>query len=600
MIKVALVTVNYNGKKDTLELLQSLSILQSAPYLLQTIVVDNGSDDGLVEELTECHPDVVVLQNGANKGFAGGFNRGIDYGLIWGADYFLLINNDCSIKDANLLDELIKTAKNTPKIGIVSPKIYFAPGFEFHKDRYKKTDLGKVIWYGGGSFDWDNVQGIHRGIDDVDFGQYDEIEKTDFISGACMLIKKEVFEKVGKFNEDYFLYFEDVEFQKRVDDAGYKKFYNGQVAIYHKVSQSTEAGSSLTDYYTTRNRLIFGMQYANFKTRFALLRQSLWQLLLGRSGQKKGIWDFFMADKRGNSLGANVNHLEGGLDSHLRVEYAFKLSICIVSYNTADLTKKLLESIFKKKSGFDRKNMEVIVLDNGSEDRCEEVIKLYLNKISYIQNQENAGFSAGYNKTIRFSRGEYILLLNSDIEVLENSLPEMVKWADHFQGKAVLGGKLVFPDGKNQDSVYNLPTLTGAFNEYFLAKPGSYFMFQPKGDSPVKVEGLVMACFLIPRQVINQVGLLDEGTFIFFEDLEYCRRLKSKGIPLFYLPSAKFIHHHGGSTKRIGREKAYQHLQESAIRYHGKFYYRLLSLVLRIGQKLNRIKTPTSRWSQAK
>jgi len=121
-------------------------------------------------------------------------------------------------------------------------------------------------------------------------------------------------------------------------------------------------------------------------------------------------------------------------------------------------------------------------------------------------------------------------------------------------------------------------------------------MYQPKGEKMVKVEGLVMACFLIPRFIINKVGLLDEGTFIFFEDIEYCRRLKKFGVPIYFVPSSLFIHHHGGSTKRIGQDKAYGLLTQSSRYYHGPFYFWLLSLVLRIGQKLGRVKTPISKW----
>lgn len=80
-------------------------------------------------------------------------------------------------------------------------------------------------------------------------------------------------------------------------------------------------------------------------------------------------------------------------------------------------------------------------------------------------------------------------------------------------------------------------------------------MFLPKTNKPTKVEGLVMACLLIPRKILNKVGLLDEGTFIFFEDIEYARRLKEFNIPVYFIPSARFVHYHGGSTKRIGRKK---------------------------------------------
>ena len=605
-VKLAIITVNYNGKKDTLEFLQSLYRLSTSDVESKIIVVDNGSSDGSVSAVKAQYPEVDILQTGSNLGFAGGFNKGIEYAKIWGADYFLVINNDTKINDENLLEELVNTAEKDEKIGLISPKIYFAPGFEFHKESYKDSDKGKIIWYAGGHFDWNNVASVHRGLDEVDTGKYDVVEETELISGACVLIKKEVIEKVGTFDEKYFLYFEDSDFQKRVTDAGFKKYYNGSVSIFHKVSRSTGIGSDLTDYYHSRNRLIFGFEYGNTKLKFALLRETFWLLLFGRRAQRRGILDFYL----GITGGVKLDHLEGELGSHLRVEYPIKLSIGIVNYNTADLTKKLLQSIFNpgvrsystpgvkhvQTSGFDPRTMEVIVLDNGSDDRCKEVIKEYLPKIKYLENKENEGFSKGYNKTIKYSLGKYYLMLNSDIEVMEDGLSELVKAEDEFEGMAVIGGKLVFPDDGIQDSAFFLPTITGAFKQYFLAKKGTYFMYQPGGENPVKVEGLVMACFMIPRSIINNVGLLDEGLFIFFEDIEYCRRLKKFGVPIYFIPKACFKHYHGGSTKRIGKTKSYRLLQKSAAIYHGPIYYKLLSLVLRIGQKLGRVETPVSRW----
>lgn len=590
-MKVAIVTVNYNGKLDTLELLESLKKLNTSDVESRVIVVDNGSEDGLVSELVKNHPEIDVLQNGVNKGFAGGFNRGIDYAYIWGADYLLIINNDTAVKDADLLNKLIETAQTGSEIGLVSPKIYFAPGFEFYKNKYSKKDLGHVLWYAGGRFDWNNIKATHRGIDEVDEGKYNKVEEVDFASGASLLIKRELIENVGLFDEKLFAYLEDVDFLKRAKAKGFKIFYNGKVAIYHKVSQTTGIGSPATDYYHSRNRLILGFRYGKLRTKFALLREAFRIFLIGRPAQRRGILDFYLGERGG----AKLRHLEGGLDSHLRVEYPLKLSIGVVNYNTADLTKKLLQSIFRKDSGFDDKNMEVIVLDNGSKDNCKEVIKEF--KIKFLQNKKNEGFSKGYNKLIRCSKGEYFLMLNSDIKVLKGSISELVKWADEFKGEAVLGGRLYFPDGSDQDSIFHFPTLWGAFKEYFLAQGGSYFMYRPKSKKPVRVEGMVMACILIPSNIINKVGYLDEGTFIFFEDIEYARRLKEHKTPLYFIPTAKFIHHHGGATKRIGTSKANALLQKGAQYYHGKLYYFLLSWVLKVGQKLGRVKTPVSRWT---
>ncbi len=585
MVKVAIITLNYNGKEDTLEFLKSLQTLRTTSFEIRTIVVDNASGDKSVSAIREQFPEVDVLQTGENLGFSGGFNKGLDYASIWGADYFLLINNDTFIKDPDLISELIKTAESDSKIGLVSPKIYFAKGFEFHKDRYKDSDLGKVIWFAGGRFDWDNIASVHRGIDEVDQGQYDRTEEMEIFSGACVLIKRKVIEKIGLLDEKYFLYFEDSDFAKRARLSGFRIYYNGKVAIYHKVSRSTGIGSLVTDYYHTRNRLIFGMKYGRLRLKFALLREALKLFLFGREAQRRGVLDYYLGITGGQSLRDRGD-----------IEYPIKLSIGIVNYNTPDLTRKLIKSILSGKSGFRSDQMEIIVLDNGLIAPCKEEIREFLPKVKYLANSENEGFSRGYNKTIRYSLGRYYLMLNSDIEVLPNSLTELLKAAEDLKEKAVLGGKLVFPDGSDQDSAFHLPTVSGAFKEYFLKEKGSYFMYQPSGEECVRVEGLVMACLLIPKKILNETGLLDEGTFIFFEDIEYARRLKKLNIPIFFVPSARFIHFHGGSTKRIGQEKANERLVVAAKHYHGEFYYTMISFVLRLGQKFGRVETPTTKW----
>lgn len=587
-MKIAIVTVNFNGKQDTLELLDSLKKLKIKNWELKIVMVDNGSKDGSVEEINSKFPDVDILQNGANEGFSGGYNRGILYGLSWGADYFLIINNDTLINDPSLLSSMVSVFKNNKNCGVVSPKIYFAPEFEFHKNRYFKSDLGKVIWYAGAKFDWDNIYSIHRGMDEVDNGQYQEAEEIDAITGCCFLVKSEVLDKIVKkktfFDDELFLYLEDSDFGSRVRKARFKLFYDGKTSIYHKTSQTAGVGSDITDFFHTRNRLVLGFRYGSLRIKFALIREGLKFLLFGRTAQKMGVWDFLMG-KRGSS--------SRFIKEVRKAQYQLKLSICIVNFNTADLTRNLLESIFKEESGFDPKSMEVIVLDNGSQDNCKEIIKKYISRIKYLQNEKNEGFTRGYNKTISYSKGQYVLMLNSDIEVLPGSLKKMIEKAEQFNDKAVLGGRLYFPDMSDQDSCFYLPTISGVFKEYFLAEKGSYFMFLPEKE--MQVEGLVMACFMIPEKIINKVGLLDEGTFIFFEDIEYCRRLKRMGVSLYFLPEAKFIHHHGGSTKRLKSGEAYKLLTKGSKHYHGEFYYWMLFAVMWLGQKFGRVKTPVAR-----
>jgi hypothetical protein len=235
-----------------------------------------------------------IIQSDVNLGFAGGQNIGIKYGIENGIDYFVVLNNDV-VLDENFLEELLKTFEREKNCGLVSPKIYFAKGYEFHKDRYKEINLGSVIWYAGGKMDWENVLASHIGVDEVDGGQFDKLQKTDFASGCCEMIKKEVFEKIGFFDEKYFLYYEDNDLSQRAKKKGFDIYYQPSAILWHKNAGSTGgSGSVLQDYYITRNRLLFGFKFASIKSKLALVRESLKFIIAGRSSQKKGAIDFYL------------------------------------------------------------------------------------------------------------------------------------------------------------------------------------------------------------------------------------------------------------------------------------------------------------------
>jgi GT2 family glycosyltransferase len=234
-----------------------------------------------------------LIENKENLGFAEGNNVGIRFALKNAADFILILNND-TLVDKNLIEKLLEIAKKDPKAGILGPKIYFAPGFEFHKNRYKEEDLGRVIWYSGGIIDWHNVLGIHRGVDEVDQAQYDQICETDFVSGCAMFIKRAVFERFGFFDKRYFAYFEDADFCLRTKRAGFKLMFVPQAILWHKVAKSSAIGSSLQDYYITRNRLLFGTSYAPLRAKVALIRESV-RILFGQNyWKKKGVIDFYL------------------------------------------------------------------------------------------------------------------------------------------------------------------------------------------------------------------------------------------------------------------------------------------------------------------
>jgi GT2 family glycosyltransferase len=298
MLKIFVVILNWNRYKDTVECLQSLEKLTIRNYQLSVLVVDNGSTDGSVKEIDAplrrgFAGRGSIIKNKKNLGFAGGNNVGIKYALENGADYILVLNND-TLVDKNLLVYLIKAAKSHKKAGILSPIIYFSKGYEFHKDRYKKDELGRVIWYAGGVIDWNNVYASNRGVDEVDNGQYDKRIKLEFATGACMFLRASALKKTGLFDEKYFLYLEDADLSQRMLIKDWEVWYVPEAKLWHKVAQSSAIGSDLNDYYITRNRLLFAIRYAPPYAKLAVIRESFRFALNGRKWQKIGARDFYL------------------------------------------------------------------------------------------------------------------------------------------------------------------------------------------------------------------------------------------------------------------------------------------------------------------
>lgn len=291
-MKIFIIIVHYKGKKFTRQCLQSVEELKTFGFKLKTMVINNNPQESL-KDLEGKFPKFTFHETKENLGFVGGNNLGIKKALEDGADYVFLVNNDTTL-NPNILIHLIKVAEKRKKAGILGPKIYFAPGYEYHYDRYKKSERGKVFWYAGGEIDWANVITQHRGVDKVDKKQYDQIEETDYISGCGMFIKREVLKKIGLLDKKYFLYYEDSDFSVRAKKAGFKLLFTPQAKMWHFNAASSEVGGSLHDYYITRNRLLFGMRYAPLRAKIALFRWGVSRLIVGRPWQKIAFRDFLI------------------------------------------------------------------------------------------------------------------------------------------------------------------------------------------------------------------------------------------------------------------------------------------------------------------
>ena len=293
MQKIIISILHYNSNKDTLACLDSLMYSDLTGLEILTYVLDNASRETLdlnTEKKKKIH--LSLLKSADNLGFTGGHNFVFENVRNEVFDYFLLLNND-SLGEREFLRQMT-SAMDDKKVGAVVPKIYFTKGREFHGHRYNEKEKGKVIWYAGGYMDWDNVMSIHKGVDEVDRGQYDESDEIEFATGACLLLRKQMIDKIGLFDRRYFLYYEDADLSAKIIHNKYKIMYAPRAIVWHNNAGSSGSGSELHDYYLTRNRLIFGVKYAPLKTKSALIRESFRLLLNGRKWQKIGVKDYYL------------------------------------------------------------------------------------------------------------------------------------------------------------------------------------------------------------------------------------------------------------------------------------------------------------------
>jgi GT2 family glycosyltransferase len=214
--------VNWNGSNDTVECIKSLTKIEYANYNI--IIVDNGSSNNEVALLHEKVGNYCrIIELKRNLGFAIANNIGIRIALQSGAEYILLLNND-TVVDSRFLSELIVAACNDPKRGILGPKMYF----------YEERDR---LWYAGGKL---NMYIRHKteGLNKVDSDQYNSIKRTDYIAGACMLVRKDVFNAIGLLPREYFLGWEDIDFCVAARNKGYECIFVPTALIWHKASAS--------------------------------------------------------------------------------------------------------------------------------------------------------------------------------------------------------------------------------------------------------------------------------------------------------------------------------------------------------------------------
>lgn len=251
------------------------------------------------------------------------------------------------------------------------------------------------------------------------------------------------------------------------------------------------------------------------------------------------------------------------------------LSIIIVNWKVKDLLEKCLESIFEQTKNI---SFEVFVVDNNSGDGSVEMAREKFPQIDLTASAENLGFAKGNNLAIKKARGRYVLLLNPDTEILDNTLEKMVKFMDTHPDCGIAGCKLLNPDLSLQPSVRAFPDLASQI--FILLKihhllPHSKAMYkylvQDFDYEKIQEVDQVMGAFMmIRREVIEKIGLLDENFWIWFEEVDFCKRIKNAGWKILYTPEASVIHHYGQSFKQVMGVKKQKDFNRSLSYYFKK------------------------------
>jgi len=242
------------------------------------------------------------------------------------------------------------------------------------------------------------------------------------------------------------------------------------------------------------------------------------------------------------------------------------ISAIIVTWNAKELTRSCLASLLRSPQPF---TMEVIVVDNASQDGVADMIAAGFPSVTLIRNPENAGFARANNQGIAIACGRYVCLINSDVEVPANCLSEMLSYMAANPSIGLLGPKMLCPDGSIGDSAMRWPSVSNAFWRAlsFDTIPGiskfipGALMRDFRYDRIADVEVLTGWFWMVRREALEKVGGLDEQFFMYGEDIDWCKRFWNAGWRVVFFPKAEALHYGGASSSRAPIRNAVEMLR---------------------------------------
>jgi N-acetylglucosaminyl-diphospho-decaprenol L-rhamnosyltransferase len=263
------------------------------------------------------------------------------------------------------------------------------------------------------------------------------------------------------------------------------------------------------------------------------------------------------------------------------------LSVIILNFNKSQLTINCLKSLYKQlQEEISKKSIDFIIVDNASNKDELELLKDGIeqnkfNNIKLIQNTSNAGFSKGCNLGAKSSKGDILLFLNNDTEINDNRLWEMAIYLEKNEKVSILGGKLINPDGTEQQSAGKYYTI---FNALMLLLGVQRVGIVNKNPNVIKqVDWVKGACLMIKKEVFESLSGFDENMFMYIEDMELCYRAKKSRFRVFFYPYVTIVHKdHGSSNREFAIVNIYQNLLYFYKKHRPNWEYLFLKSILKI------------------
>jgi GT2 family glycosyltransferase len=548
-VKITIAIPNFNGQ----ELLQKNlpNILESGAD--EVLIIDDCSKDKSLEVLSDFlakHSKLIIIKHEKNKGFLSTVNELFEKAL---GEIVVLLNNDVFV-EKDFLKPLVPHFQN---------KKVFAVNL------HEKGEGPSVAFWKDGFFEFKRGQ------------EKEVVQKSAWASGGSAAFRKSIWKELDGFDKLLApFYWEDTDISFRALKRGYEILWepNSNVTHEHQTTISKVHKKRYISMVQQRNQLLFiWKNISDRKLKKEHKRGLLRRLLSSGFGYLVVLGWALLKRKTQKTL---------GIRSDLEViNYASQptVSIVIVSYNSEDFIGKCITSVLKHLPI----DGEVIVLDNASTDETVKVLEKFGSKIKLIKSKENLGFGRGNNRAVKEASGDYLFLLNPDTELKSNSFNELINFYETTENVGIMAPKLVLENGEIQESVKKSPSLIGAFKEYIIGVKNAYQQYAPTSKEPIEVDMIYGAAWLIKKDLFNELYGFDERFFMYYEDADFCKRLRRKGFKIYYYPGVSIKHLVGGTKSN---QDKYKLNLDSAKKYHGTIGAFILQIIFLSGRVISRLR----------